>query len=195
MPEVNPFQSPQSDAELITAGFMGEADSGGLWRDGNQLVIRKRTVLPSICVKSNQPGTRRLRRNLAWHSPALYLLIFIGILIYVIVAVIVTKKATIDIALTPEWWARRRKAMLVAWCLVLAGIAGVFSPIMLDLNSDASTLVAVLAAIVVFIIGCLWGTIGARMVVATKITNTHAWIKGVHPDFLARFPVWDGRGW
>jgi hypothetical protein len=33
----------------------------------------------------------------------------------------------------------------------------------------------------------LYGLIGARMIAAKKIDEHHVYIKGAHPDFLARF--------
>ena len=71
----NPYAPPLTapivyDAEIV-------ADTA-LWRQGNVLVMRKGSQLPARCVKSNQPTDRRLKRNLYWHHPAIYLTILFG---------------------------------------------------------------------------------------------------------------------
>src|SRR5882762_3300178 len=68
---------------------------GGIWRDSSTLVMTKDASLPDRCVKCNAPANGlRLKRRLAWHSPVLYLLIVLAVLIYVILAGILSKRAT-----------------------------------------------------------------------------------------------------
>src|SRR6476660_2337793 len=105
--EVNPYASPREVGNYpqLAIGH----PFAGLWRHGDMLVMHRLAPLPDICVKSNEPATRRLRRSLSWHHPAIFLLLLISPLIYIIVALILRKSATLYIPLTDEWFARRRR--------------------------------------------------------------------------------------
>src|SRR6266446_5069294 len=71
----NPYQAPQA---VLTPQIV---PGGDVWQDRGLLVIRKGAVLPDRCVKCNAPAEGyRLKRNLAWHQPAIYLTILAGIL-------------------------------------------------------------------------------------------------------------------
>src|SRR3954462_6429467 len=98
--ETNPYAAP-----ALPAQYMPPQQPGleGLWRQGNTLVMHKLAPLPPICIKSNQYATQWLKRNLQWHTSWIALTILISPLIYIIVALIMTKRATISIPLTDEW--------------------------------------------------------------------------------------------
>ena len=100
--------------------------SYGLSRQGKTLVREKDAELPNRCVKSNEPTQRRLKRSLSWHHPALILLVFAGVLIYVIVALVMRKQATIHIGLSDAWFQKRRRTILISWGIVLLSI-GLFA--------------------------------------------------------------------
>jgi predicted RNA-binding Zn-ribbon protein involved in translation (DUF1610 family) len=188
--------------EMIITGaakcrFCGEyLDSTirGLWRSGDLLVIRKETKLPERCVKSNQPCSRTLTRKLTWHHPALYLILFLTAIIpYVIVALIVQKRAEIEVGLSEEWFARRRRTILIAWLLILGSIAMPFGvSILLNLRGEVVGWSA-LAAVVIGLGTAIYGVVAARLVSPAEITDTHVWLKGVHPEYLAELPTWDGH--
>jgi hypothetical protein len=46
------------------------------------------------------------------------------------------------------------------------------------------------AGIVLFFVGTIYGLVAARMVAPVRITDTHIWLKGVCPGFLAELPEW-----
>jgi hypothetical protein len=153
----------------------------------------KKSRLPDRCVKSNQPADGfTLKRKLAWHHPLVYLVILINIIIYAIVATCIQKTATIEIGLTREWAARRRWRILFAWLGVIGGIVMIaFGIAGADRNS--SLVWMILAGTIVLLGSIVYGIVGARMVAATKISDTHVWLKGVHPDYLAMLPEWPGE--
>jgi hypothetical protein len=188
--EVNPYESPGPYEVSFPAEVVPEsvAPNAGLWRDGKLLVMHRQAALPDRCVKSNQPAHGRcLRRKLAWHHPAIYLLILVAVLIYIIVAVALTKRATIFIGLSEEWFARRRRAILIAWGLVLSGIALMVAGVVyVDRFPPAAWLIAL--GPILFLVAAIWGIVRAQLVTPTRITNEHIWLKGVHPAFLAELP-------
>ncbi|MDP1561782.1 MAG: hypothetical protein Q8M16_10320 [Pirellulaceae bacterium] len=185
----NPYQVPlASPPQFPSHGGPPVATiEGGLWRQGNLLVMDKRAPLPPRCVKSNVPTQRTLKRSLSWHHPMIFISILAGLLIYVILALVLRKTATIYIGLSDEWFAKRRMAIFVGWTTVLASI-GMFVAA-LALSDRTNNLIILLPiSVLVFLIGAFYGLIGSRMVSPKKITETHVWLKGVHPDFLAELP-------
>lgn len=182
----NPYAPPLTTSTVYDAQVVEEL---GLWRKGSLLVMRKNAPLPARCVKSNAPTDRRLKRSMYWHHPAIYLSILISILIYVILALILRKSATIHIGLSDEWFAKRHRAMLVGWLLFLASIAMMIAGIgMLDQSDAFPWLIA--ASPLVFLFGAIYGLLGARMVAPVRISDEYVWLKGIHPSFLADLPEW-----
>jgi hypothetical protein len=182
----NPYAPPLTTPSVYDAQIVEDL---GLWRKGSLLVMRKNAPLPARCVKSNAPTERRLKRSMYWHHPAIYLSILISILIYVILALILRKSATIYIGLSDEWFAKRHRAMLVGWLLFLASIAMIIVGIgMLDQSDAFPWLIA--ASPLVFLFGAIYGLLGARMVAPVRISDEYVWLKGIHPSFLADLPEW-----
>lgn len=191
MPEINPFASPQA-YDTWADGQAGPdlviETNEGLWREGKLLVMHRDAQLPDRCVKSNQPAHgRRLKRKLAWRHPAVFLLLLLHVVVYVIVAVILTKRATIYVGLSEEWFARRRRTIAVAWSLVLLGAGLVVVGIALvERNGMFGLLIA--AGLVLALGAAIWGLVRARLVAPKRITADHVWLKGVHPAFLDELP-------
>ena len=168
--------------------------SDTLYRQGNLLVFQKYAPLPNICLKSNQPATRQLKRSLSWHPPAVYVGLLLGIIPFVIIALIMTKRATIYIGLSDEWFAIRKQKIARAWGISLLSIALGIGMIALAAASPRSAgafvCITGIVALVFFFVGLCYGNFGARMVYPARITTDFVYLKGVHPDFLARLPEW-----
>src|SRR5689334_10194557 len=77
--------------------------SDGVWRQNDGLVMHRAATLPDRCIKCNRPANGRvLTKRFAWHHPAWYLLIFAGLLIYAIAALIVRKQVVLHLPLCDE---------------------------------------------------------------------------------------------
>jgi len=157
-----------------------------IWRDNSVLVMTKDALLPGRCVKCNVHTEERLRRKLTWHHPALLLLILVSILIYIIVAMVVRKTATVDVGLCPEHLAARKKNTVITWALGLMSIAS----LVLAAMFEDVTFVFVSAAFL--IATAVVGIITLRVVAPTKIDDQFVWLKGVNADYLQEFPDWHG---
>jgi hypothetical protein len=189
----NPYAAPQAGGYYQPAlqQPVNLPPFAGLWRQGSVLVMHKHAPLPDICLKSNQPATKRLKRNLQWHHPAIALTILAGLLIYIILAAILTKRATILVPLTEEWFRRRRKRLLIAWLIALSGIAMMVAGFMLVIDSDQG-IYALLLLVGLFVsLGALiFGQYATGMVRPSRMTDEYIWLKGVHPDYLNRLEAW-----
>jgi hypothetical protein len=197
MSDINPYASPSPFEDVVLADVADEANwAAGLWRKGNQLVMHKEAHLPARCVKSNQPiEGRRLKRKLTWFHPLIYLSLLAGVLIFAILAIVLQKKATVYIGLSPEWYRRRRRALWAGWIIGLFGLAILIGSIVVLSNSNDKDppwagLLGLLFGIITGLVGAIYGSAGSRMVAPVRITDDYVWLKGVHPDFLADLPPW-----
>jgi hypothetical protein len=171
----NPYRAPQSD-------FSGGSRAGGgerVWRDGDVLVMDRDAQLPSRCIKCNRPASTRLLRKLSWHSPWLFLLIFAGILVYAIVAVIVRKRADVHIGLCTEHQQRRRRLSWIAWGLFGASIVSF-------IGSDvANTGAWVGVGFLLLLAAGVVCALAVRAVQPVRIDDRHVRLKGAGREFLS----------
>lgn len=189
--EQNPYAAPQIPAQPGPGGSHGFP---GLWRQGKLLIMHKLAPLPFICVKSNEPANQWLTRHLQWYPKW-------ALLLGAIFAMALTKKATINIALTDEWMKRRKQRIWIAWGTAIGGLLMVVLGILIvALQTDANPSEAVMGVFcflffsgwIVSFGGMIFGLMMCKLVQAEKMTDTHIWISGVHPGFLDRLPEFHG---
>jgi len=161
----------------------------GLWRAGKILVMEHQANVGDRCLKSNVPTKRTLKRTLSWHHPAVFAAVLISPLIYIILALLLRRKATIYIGLSDKWFAKRRMTILVSWGVALSGIGMILGGIV-SWENQGSLGWLVFVGSVDFFAGLLYGLIGARMVTPSRMSATYIWLRGVHPDFLEDLPIW-----
>jgi hypothetical protein len=85
MGEFNPYAP--SKASMAARATASAVDSEArVWREGKTVVALQDASLPRRCVKCNEPADQPTKvRSLYWVHPALYLLLFGGALILLIV--------------------------------------------------------------------------------------------------------------
>jgi hypothetical protein len=163
-------------------------NTGGVWRDNDTLVMTKDALLPDQCVKCNAPTHGfRLKRNLSWHHPALALLIFAGLIIYLIVAVAVSKRATVHIGICAEHLQKRRNLLIVGWAMLAIGL---ITPVIAFANEYVG--IALLGMLLV-VVSAVWLVLVARVVKVKTIDDRYVWLKGIDPNYLAQFPSLQGQ--
>jgi hypothetical protein len=158
----------------------------GIWRDGKTLVMSKDAVLPDRCVKCNVFTNERLTRKLSWHHPAIYILLLVAWLIYLIVAMVVRKRATVELGLCEEHKAKRRTFIWITLLMILGGVAGFFLAIAAEDGTPA------LIGSLLLIAGIFFGVFTIRVTYPSKIDDRFVWLKGVNADYLDQFPPWPG---
>ncbi len=161
--------------------------ASGVWRDKSTLVMSQGVALPDRCIKCNEPAHGfRLKRKLTWHHPAIYFLIVVAVLLYLIVAMILRKTATVEIGLCEMHRAKRRKNILITWLLFLLGVAGFTMAIF---AADSTYLLVG----VIFLLGALiYGLMVVRVVAPSKIDEKFVWLRGVNKNYLDQLPQWPG---
>ena len=149
------------------------------------LITTRYIELPDRCIKCNAPANGyRLRRTLHWHDPLYYLIIFAGVLIYAVVALVVRKTARVHIGMCERHRNNRRMALYLSWGMFLVSIVMFIMAI-----SAENGIVALLGFFLLMAAG-IYGAIGPRTIRATKIDEQFAWIRGVDREYLAQFPQW-----
>ena len=166
----------------------GAAPAGGdVWRDGRKFVLIQGTELPDRCVKCNSPANGdRLKRRLFWHHPAVYLLIFLNLLIYAIVALCIRKRATIQIGVCERHRRQRVWTIAGSWIAALIGIVLFIA----GLNADSGAACA--AGVFLVLGGAIYGAFRGPLVAAAKIDNDTVWVRGGGRSFLESLPDWPG---
>lgn len=155
-----------------------------IWRSKSVLVMTKEAPLPDRCVKCNAPTQHRLKRNLRWHHPALYILIVGGFLFYVILALVLSKTATINVGLCETHAGARKRDILITWMLVLLSFASFYFAVAAEAASLFFVGLALLLAAIIY------GSVKARVVAPRKIDEYYVWLTGVNANYLEQFPEW-----
>ncbi len=156
---------------------------GGIWRDKSTLVMTKDASLPDRCVKCNRPANGlRLKRKLSWHHPILYLLVFGAAILYVILAIALSKRATVYFGICTEHVQRRRKLMSIGGMLLAAGVIMPVVAFAYDYPMLG------LLGIGLFLFAIVWAVLAARVVSLKKIDDQFVWLTGINDQFLMQFP-------
>jgi hypothetical protein len=133
------------------------------------------------------PTHLRLKRRLTWHHPLLYILVFVALLIYLIVAMVVRKAATIEIGLCDEHLSKRRRDLRITIGLVVAGLIG------LGLAIGFSDGTYLLLGFLGLIAALIYGIVAVRVVAPSRIDDRFVWLSGINKNYLNELPVWPGR--
>lgn len=159
----------------------------GVWRDSKKLVMSKDATLPQWCIKCNEPTHGLvLKRKLSWHHPALYLILLVATLIYLIVAMVMRKRATVEIGLCEKHLAKRRQGLWITYILFFLGVGGFVLAI------AAGDVTYLLLGVVLLLASVIFGLVAVRVVVPAKIDDRFVWLKGVNEEYLNRLPQWPG---
>jgi hypothetical protein len=143
--------------------------------EGKSLVVPREWHSPRICLFTGvtSPLTAARKAKLNWSSPALLVLLMLGVVVYVIVAAIVQKKGTLHYFLSEAKAAQSRRRYWMNWGLLLVSlglfVAGaVFKTIAFAWMGGLCLLTCLIGA-------ATW----CRLIVPSRIDNTFMWISGI----------------
>jgi len=188
--EVPPPPLPTPVVPYATpVGIGTQAHYQVVW-SGRELMIPDGASIADRCVRCGDPSDGRpFKRRLSWHPGALYLLIlFPGLLIYLIVAMFVRKRATIYVGLCERHRRQRRTMMAVAGGVLLAAIALFF----MAANSTDDDLIrmivpAGIAGAVTSLVMAM--VISKQLGYPGRIRPPFVWLKNVHSGYPAHNDV------
>jgi uncharacterized membrane protein YhaH (DUF805 family) len=185
----NPYSAPQSSVQIPAASGNGQ----GIWRDGKRLVVHKQAVLPPICVKTNEPSERTIKRKFYWHHPAVYLAILLNVLIYIVLALIIRKRHDLEVPLSEATAGKRRTRIVISWVLALGAVALFIASCAWMLQPGNQEVagygaIGLIAAAVILIIGSLIGSRASSILSPKRMTESATWFTGAHWEYLERLP-------
>jgi len=106
----------------------------GAWISGNLLIASHSAVLPPCCVKCGRPADpNSFSKKFSWHPQWIYIFVLLGLLLYVIIALAMSKRMTLQIPLCARHLEKYKSLRLAAAILLLGCIpqmilAGVYMP-------------------------------------------------------------------
>jgi hypothetical protein len=201
--QLNSVEQPHSEQKEMEAEikkpppFQKLKSVENVFRMGNIMVMQRSALLPNRCVKTNDTEDLRFKKiTLRWHHPLIYLTILagllVGALIYVIVASICTKKATIDVSVSQRVLRKRLIFLIATWVCVFLGVFEFGYAIYATgwASNPGNIGLMVLFSVLMFFTAALIYFIGGRIITASKIDDYYIWIKGVNSEYLSGFPQW-----
>ena len=179
--ETNPYAAPRAD---VNAGVGSQfAAQGTYWRSGPILITRHGAILPARCVKCNADVQESLKRGrFYWHHPALFALVLLNVLIYVVVAMIVRRHADVTYGLCPFHRRRRSQGVFIGVGGILLSIGLLF----VGIASSQSTLS--LVAMPALLVSIVVSVVKGRTLMPVRIDKAGAQLKGCGEAFLASLP-------
>ena len=162
--------------------------TGGVWRDDKTLVMTRDAQLPDQCIKCNAPAHGyKLKRKLSWHHPALYVVILVAWIVYLVLAIALRKQATVFFGLCPEHIKRRKTFLLIGWMMFAIGL---IVPVLAFSNEAPG--IALLGFLLLFT-SIFWLVFANRVVTVKKIDDRYVYLTGIDANYLARFPSVQGQ--
>jgi hypothetical protein len=171
--ENNPYAPPKS---AVTEA----SPSDQLWREGKSiLVMRTGTALPHRCYKCNEPAVMPLRkRTVYWHTGWFYILVFLNLLIYLIVASIWKRTAVVELGLCQ----RHQKILLIKRIIFWASLPLAVLSLIVFGNKPGSE--GVLPVFISFMLVWLVLLINLKLISAKHIDVDYIRLRGFGKPFL-----------
>ncbi len=170
----------------------GAASPVGVWAVRKKLVVTHGATLPAICVKTGRPADQTIPVRFNWHPPLLIVTIFLGVVVYFVLAAVMNKSIKVNLPLCDEFVSKRKKRLMFANLALLFSIGLLVTGVVLIANHRA----AGPTASMVYAFLLLSGTLGlllfvvvrariARVLQPIEITDELGHFLGAHPEFLS----------
>ncbi len=120
----NPYAPPKADVRPRKSKPSSDLE---VWREGNLIVCPNDSRLPERCVVCNDSTNgHSMTKIVRWHHPAIYLVLLVNLLVYIIVALAVQKKAKLTFSLCQRHRVRRTNGLWLGYLGFFASLAAMF---------------------------------------------------------------------
>ena len=178
--EYNPYAPPKAALEV-------PLDEGReVWRSGKIMVCRRDAAFPARCVKCNAPAEPPVRYRLTWHSQWWYLLVLVNVLIYIVVAALVRKRADVHVGLCAKHRKRRVLSRWIGWGGMVAIILAVY------IGAAYAFPALLLGAMLAVLPWAFISIILSPQLRAVRIDKESVRVSGCGRDFLDSLPEYPG---
>lgn len=168
----DPYAPPES--------AVSTTKTDGCRREGKFVIVPIGEDLPPRCILCNAPAQTPVKsKKVSWHSVWWVLLILVNILLYIIVALIVRKRAEVSPGFCAEHIAQRKKRGAISLLVALACFVG--SGLLFFVQSSALAGLPLIPAFCAMI----YAAVATGTVHATEISKTYIKLKGCKEPFLA----------
>lgn len=159
----------------------------GAWSRGDLLIASPDAVLPPFCVKCGRPAdTKLLLRRFSWHPSWIYIFVLIGLLIYAILAAVLSKRTRLQLPLCSAHHDKYKTLRIAAAALLLGSIpemifAGVSLP-------DRYMGWGIFAGALAFLAGLVCWILFSNILRVDSIDNYYGYFSKASEAFLAHLP-------
>ncbi|MGH1347008.1 MAG: hypothetical protein ACRBN8_35915 [Nannocystales bacterium] len=120
------------------------------YREGDDLVVRKESSLPDICVRTGEPtGGRMQTKKLSWIPPWTVVVFILIRLVGLICMLVARKTAHLTFALSEQAEAKRKQGLKIGFGVAAVGLVLLIAGIALD--NDAGVGAALLGGVALFV--------------------------------------------
>ncbi len=157
------------------------------FRERNLLAIAKESRLPNRCVACGAPGAHRKLKQFSWHEPWIILTIFAGLLVYIILMILLSKKGRLEYALCDAHQDKLiRDGRIAAFLglvvpLLLVGVWHFFGARL----SPSTGALMLLGGTVSLFAGLFWGAASHQVLKVRKIDDRYIYLGGLPPELEA----------
>jgi len=165
----------------------GFAMPQGAWAHGNLLIVSRSAALPPFCIKCGRPAVpERFQKKFSWHPRWVYIFVLIALLIYIILAAVMSKRITLQLPLCAKHLEKYRMLRIAAPVLLLGSIAEMIAAgtalpdryIGFGIAAGLCALVAGLVCLILFS-----GVLGIN-----QIDDYYGYFANADPGFLRQLP-------
>lgn len=149
-----------------------------------------RDRLPDVCMVCGEPASDHVRKNFSWHPPWVIVTIVAGLVIYAVLALVLTKRMAVDMPICDRhrgyWW---KRSVLMFLPLLLIAVIGIAVFALADQTGYRDAQGFVCGGTIG--VGLVWlifaAVIQSLAIQPTEITDRAIMLKGVHDEFAEAF--------
>ena len=167
-----------------------QGTGAGMWRQGEILVVTRGLVFPDHCPVSNQSARTRYDYEFSYLSPEARAAGAMFGALGAAVANSMATKANYQIPHTDEYIGAYRSNLAIGLGALFGGIAVIIGGAFASNASEALAGTLIVLGIGMIIGGLIWLVAVRRELTVHYVSDTHCWIAGCSPEFLATLPPW-----
>lgn len=159
----------------------------GAWASGNLMIASHDAVLPPYCVKCGRPADpNSFSKKFSWHPQWVYIFVLLALLLYVILALAISKRMTLQLPLCARHLEkykalRSAAAILLLGCIPEMIVAGEYLP-------ESYTGYGIAAGVLALIAGLVCLIMFGAILRPTFIDRNYGYFSNASPAFLQYLP-------
>lgn len=180
----NPYAPPTAQGHPL------QSTSNDFYCEGKDLVVRKESGLPDICLRTGQPTGGRMRtKKLSWIPPWTVVVFIVIRLIGLICMLVARKTANLTFALSEEAEAQRKQGLMIGLGMFGVGVLMLIAGVVLE--SDGGIAAAMLGGVAMFV-GIILAAVLNRPYQMRKMAGDYVYLR-IKPVALDAFAAYQAQ--